>query len=146
MRSYGVHDRDTMQAAKEEKPKRNLFSESRTKNSIILISPEELRNPECRILLDSKEFKARVTHLRIDEAHLIFNWGKFCDEFLQLGHVRARFPRTPDNQYIPVIATTATIREGTAKDEICRILDLKTGEYHLLRRSNIRPDIQGRRV
>ena len=40
-----------------------------------------------------------------------------------------------------LIGTTATLRTGTIQNDICLSLGLKAGEYHLIRRSNMRHDI-----
>lgn len=120
----------------------SLWTECQKKHTIILMSPEMLVSPGCRTLLDNQAFKDRCVCLGVDEVHLIVNWGGFRDTYNQIGHMRARFPTTLDGSYIPVIATSATIREGHPKQRICEVLGLEPGKYHLLRRSNLRPDIQ----
>ncbi|TEB21749.1 P-loop containing nucleoside triphosphate hydrolase protein [Coprinellus micaceus] len=102
----------------------SLWKECETKNTMILMSPEMLTTPRCRRLLDNQAFKNRCVYLGVDEAHLIVNWGDFRDSYNQIGHMRARFPTRPDGSYIPIV------------------LGLEAGSYHLLRRSNLRPDIQ----
>ncbi|KAF6746698.1 P-loop containing nucleoside triphosphate hydrolase protein, partial [Ephemerocybe angulata] len=133
---------DTLKGARRGRD--SLWHECRKHHSMILISPEELLNPACRDLFDSKEFKARICRLGIDEVHLIYSWGtrtSFRSSFIELGHIRSRLPSF-DRRFIPIIATSATIREGRPKEAICNVLGLKSGEYHLLRRSNLRNDIQ----
>ncbi|KAF6759281.1 P-loop containing nucleoside triphosphate hydrolase protein [Ephemerocybe angulata] len=135
---------DTVKGGPTRRGKGSLWVECRKEHSMILISPEELLNPACRDLFDSKEFKARVCRLGIDEVHLIYTWGtrtNFRSSFKELGHIRARLPSYKGG-FIPLIATSATIRDGRPKDAICQVLGLKPGDYHLLRRSNIRNDIQ----
>ncbi|PPQ82134.1 hypothetical protein CVT24_012466 [Panaeolus cyanescens] len=55
--------------------------------------------------------------------------------------MRARLP-SKDSKFVPLITTSATIREGDAKKEICKVLGLEDGQYHMIRRSNMRYDIQ----
>lgn len=132
---------DTLKAASLQK--RNLWEECRKKHSIILMGPEQLQSPEFRHLVSSKEFVARVCRLGIDEVHLIYTWGasQFRRAFLDLGFIRTRLPAI-NGELIPLIAVSATIREGQSKKTICNTLGLSAGQYHLLRRSNLRPDIQ----
>ncbi|RXW14994.1 hypothetical protein EST38_g10860 [Candolleomyces aberdarensis] len=131
---------DTVLAAAEGN--QNLWTECHKKHSMILISPEELQTASFRELLATKEFSARVCRLGIDEVHLIYTWGReFRQTFAQLGHIRTRLPSL-NGGFIPVIATSATIREGLPKTMICSTLGLRDGDYHLLRRSNLRQDIR----
>ncbi|KAF6744772.1 P-loop containing nucleoside triphosphate hydrolase protein [Ephemerocybe angulata] len=132
---------DTVSEARARKT--NLWTECRKEHSIILISPEELISPSFRDLLSSKEFAARVCRLGIDEAHLIYSWGasRFRTAFLELGHIHTRLPAV-NGGFIPVIATSATIRAGPPMESICTTLGLVPGEYHLLRHSNLRRDIR----
>lgn len=131
---------DTCAEACEEN--RNIWKEIIQNGTIILISPEELQNPEFTRLVNKKEFKFRVRFLGIDEIHLLYWWGRsFRPCFRELGAVRARFPLQGDDP-IPLIGTTATLRKGPVQDAICLFLGLKPGRYHLLRRSNMRHDIQ----
>ena len=135
---------DTVRDARKETPSRNLWEECCEKHSFILISPEELINPDFRILLNSDQFAARCCRLGVDEVHLIASWGSsFRKSFLQLGLVRSRFRyKSPRGGLIPLIATSATIREGYAKDTITSTLNLAPGGYQLFRRSNLRNDIR----
>lgn len=123
--------------------KRNLWTESYERHTMILISPEELTSRDFRGLLESKSFTARLCRFGIDEVHLIHAWGasKFRPAFLELGSIRARLPAVK-GKFMPIIATSATIRPGPPTTTICRTLGLEPGNYHLLRRSNLRNDIQ----
>jgi superfamily II DNA helicase RecQ len=120
--------------------KRNLWLEARTGPNVILLSPEELCHRECFQLLDNLAFSARLCFLGIDELHLIYWWGKsFRPAFQQLGVIRARLPLR-DGRPIPILGTSATLREGAPMDSIRAVLGLIPGKYHLIRRSNMRQD------
>ena len=128
--------------AQARKTKRNLWFEARTDPDIILLSPEELGSRECFQLLNNLSFTARVCILRIDELHLLYWWGKsFRPAFQQIGVIRARLPLRRGRQ-IPIIGISATLREGPPMDSIRAVLGLIPGKYHLIRRSNMRHDIQ----
>ncbi|EAU93471.1 hypothetical protein CC1G_12065 [Coprinopsis cinerea okayama7 len=129
--------------ADASKQRVDLWKECQKKHSMILISPEELISNAFRTLLASPDFAARLCRYGIDEAHLIVNWGKtgFRNAFMELGHMRSRLPLV-NNHLMPVIVTSATIRPGEPMDTICNVLGLTAGDYHLIRRSNLRPDIK----
>lgn len=55
---------------------------------------------------------------------------------MQIGWVRARFPD------VTMVALTATLRGGKYIAAVCRFLGFPHGQFHLIRRSNARPDIQ----
>ncbi|KAJ3964465.1 P-loop containing nucleoside triphosphate hydrolase protein [Lentinula raphanica] len=106
--------------------------------SILLLSPEQLTSDEFNKILKNDTFCARLYALSIDELHLLLTWGKsFRKCFQQIGFVRSRLP---DN--IVLMGLTATMRGGTALKSVCQGLGLRNGDYHLIRRSNQRPDIE----
>jgi len=128
--------------AEARKSKINLWTNATTNGSVILISPEELQARDFTRLLDHKDFNKRLCVLGIDEIHLLHWWGKsFRPAFTQLGLIRARLPLRRGHP-LPIVGTTATLREGPVKDAVCTLLGLKSGQYHLIRRSNLRNDIQ----
>lgn len=105
---------------------------------MILISPEQLKSQAYASALGNPSFHRRIYALSVDEVHLLLTWGKsFRQPFRQIGLARSRLP---DNTVL--IAMTATMRGGQALDTICSFLGLKHGDYHLIRRSNQRHDIQ----
>ncbi|KAH6893919.1 P-loop containing nucleoside triphosphate hydrolase protein [Coprinopsis sp. MPI-PUGE-AT-0042] len=109
---------------------------------VILLSLEQLAEPQFEHLMKNPIFAARICYFGVDEVHLINTWGRtFRLAFNQLGFVRVRLPNR-GTKFIPLIATSATIREGEPKRRICSVLGLEEGRYHLLRRSNMRHDIQ----
>ena len=105
--------------------------------TVILISPEMLSSPGFRMLIDSKVFQLRLYAMAMDEVHLLKTWGEtFRPAFRQIGFMRARF-----SQNLPMLALTATMQDKNMKS-ICDTLGFQDNRYHLLRRSNARPDIQ----
>ena len=128
--------------AQARSTKKNLWLEAQTDPDVILLSPEELGHRECFKLLDNLTFKTRLCFLGIDELHLIYWWGKsFRPAFQQLGVIRARLPLRRGRS-IPILGTSATLREGPPMESIRAVLGLIPGKYHLIRRSNMRHDIQ----
>ncbi|THH05250.1 hypothetical protein EW146_g9951, partial [Bondarzewia mesenterica] len=104
----------------------------------ILLSPEQLISPGFYSLLLDTAFVDRVMILAIDEIHLLDKWGSgFRKAFLQIGYMRARLPSRTI-----LIAVTATLLAGERSHTVCRLLGLRSGEYHTIRRSNMRYDIQ----
>ncbi|KAJ3816908.1 P-loop containing nucleoside triphosphate hydrolase protein, partial [Lentinula raphanica] len=105
---------------------------------VLLLSPEQLITEEFAKLLKDDSFCIRLYALSIDEIHLLLTWGKsFRKSFQQIGLVRSRLP---DN--VVMIGLTATMQGGMALKSVCQFLGLRDNEYHLIRRSNQRHDIQ----
>jgi superfamily II DNA helicase RecQ len=76
-------------------------------------------------------------YLSHKEAHLLNTWGRsWRKAFRQIGFVRARFSR------VVLIALTATMRTGQPMESVCESLGLHRGQFHFIRRSNARPDVQ----
>ncbi|TEB27690.1 hypothetical protein FA13DRAFT_1794641 [Coprinellus micaceus] len=101
-----------------------------------------LVNPICPPAQEEK-ISERVVRFGVDEVHLINAWGKaFRGAFMQIGFMRVRLPTQPNQKFTPLIATSAKIRPGEPLENICRVLGLQDGSHHLIRRSNLRRDIQ----
>ena len=121
---------------------RNLWVEAREKVTFLLVSPEQMRTTGFFGLLEDPIFGARVCVLGVDECHLIYWWGqKLRPDFHQMNLVRSRLPLR-GGMRIPVAALTATLQVGKSMDCILSALAFKPGSFHLIRRSNMRPDIQ----
>ncbi|KAJ3726680.1 P-loop containing nucleoside triphosphate hydrolase protein [Lentinula raphanica] len=106
--------------------------------SILLLCPEQLKSEEFAKTLKDDTFSGRLYALSVDEIHLLLTWGRsFRKPFQQIGLVRSRLP-----DGVVLMGLTATMRGGTALKNVCQFLGLKPGEYHLIRRSNQRHDIQ----
>jgi superfamily II DNA helicase RecQ len=132
-----VINSDTTSAASS-----NLWVDARSKYNMVLLSPEELNSDGFHDLLKQKVFFNRTCMFGVDEIHLIYWWGKsFRPAFQLLGQMRARLARDR-GKLIPLVGLTATLREGPPMDSIHKVLGLKPGKYHLIRRSNMRHDIQ----
>lgn len=118
----------------------NLWVIARKGFSMILLSPEMLVGDGFESLLVSKDFTDRMYALRVDEVHLCCTcaWGGgFRPAFTEIGFIRARMPKKP-----VLILTTATLADGEPTLEIMRFFGLRPGYFHLIRRSNLRPDIR----
>ncbi|KAI1787621.1 P-loop containing nucleoside triphosphate hydrolase protein, partial [Ganoderma leucocontextum] len=116
----------------------DLWTVARSGVAVILLSPEQLTSPRFESLLQHSGFQSRVCALGVDEIHLLYSWGQgFRQSFRQLGHSRARFRR--DARFI---GTTATLLSGHPEETILSFLGLRYGEFYLLRRSNVRHNVQ----
>jgi superfamily II DNA/RNA helicase len=74
----------------------------------------------------------------VDEIHLLYHWGlSFRVTLLQIEHVRARCPAN-----VVTCALSATVAKGQVMDNVCKFLGFKEGQFHLIRRSNDRPEVQ----
>ncbi|KAJ7767695.1 P-loop containing nucleoside triphosphate hydrolase protein [Mycena metata] len=92
-----------------------------------------------RALLAFEAFFYRIYALAVDEIHLLVHWGlTFRKTFLQIGFMRSRF-----RAGIPIMGLTATLlADPRVENTIFAILGVSRGEFHLIRRSNARHDIQ----
>ncbi len=116
----------------------DLWVLARSGITAILLSPEQLTSPRFDALLQHPAFQDRVCALGIDEIHLLYSWGQtFRQSFRQLGHVRARFPSRTR-----IIGTTATLLAGHPEQTVLSFVGLRDGEFHFLRRSNVRRNVQ----
>ncbi|KAJ7127278.1 P-loop containing nucleoside triphosphate hydrolase protein, partial [Mycena crocata] len=112
---------------------------ARTEPNVILTGPEQLKTADFEKTLRDKSFNERICGMGCDEVHLLNSWGTtFRKDFLQMGFILSRF----SGSHNPYILTSATVRDGTPFDNICELLGLKTGNFHLIRRSCARPDVQ----
>ncbi|EGO18685.1 hypothetical protein SERLADRAFT_375114 [Serpula lacrymans var. lacrymans S7.9] len=104
----------------------NLWLTVRKYSSMILLSLEQLTSPSFEDMLNNKSFRLRISAIGIDEIHLLDTWGNgFHNAFQQIGY----------------IAVTATLTAGPATKRVCQFLELQTGQYHLIRHSNVRHDV-----
>ncbi len=81
--------------------------------SMLLVSPEQLRNPSVRSILEQRE----VGYWIVDEAHCVSKWGHdFRPDYRYI----ARFVReySADSAPAPLICLTATAKPGVI-DDIC---------------------------
>ena len=103
---------------------------------ILLLSPEQLISKNLEKLVNKPTFRGRVCLLAIDEVHLLDSWGhSFRKAYQQIQYVRARFESS-----LVTIAMSATLLPGDQTDRVCEFVGLRN--YHTVRRSNRRPEIQ----
>ena len=89
--------------------------------SMLLISPEQLRNPSVRSILEQRE----VGYWVVDEVHCVSKWGHdFRPDYRYI----ARFIRkySGDSEPAPLICLTATAKPGVI-DDICEHFEEKLG-------------------
>ena len=89
--------------------------------SMLLISPEQLRNPSVRSILEQRE----VGYWVVDEAHCVSKWGHdFRPDYRYI----ARFIReySGDSEPAPLICLTATAKPGVI-DDICEHFEERLG-------------------
>ncbi|KAJ7699249.1 P-loop containing nucleoside triphosphate hydrolase protein, partial [Mycena rosella] len=117
----------------------DLWLLARTEPNIILTGPEQLKSSEYEKALRDRTFQDRICGTGFDEVHLLNTWGQsFRKDFLQVGFAKARM----SGRHNPWILTSATVRHGAPFDSICRLLGLDQTDFHLIRRSSARPDVQ----
>ncbi|KAJ7761338.1 P-loop containing nucleoside triphosphate hydrolase protein [Mycena metata] len=136
LRAVVINSETRGEARKENK---DLWQLARTEPNVILTGPEQLKTADFEKTLRDKAFYARICGTSIDEVHLLNSWGTtFRKDFLHLGFVGARLP----DHHNPWILASATVHDGDPFNNICTLLGLKFGNFHLIRRSCSRPDVQ----
>jgi len=116
-----------------------LWVTAHTIPNVIIAGPEQLKSKEYEKSLCNEDFYKHCCGLGFDEVHLLNVWGvSFRKDFLQMGFVKARLP----NAHNPWILTTATLRDGRPADNVYELLGMQPGHFHLICRSNLRPEIQ----
>ncbi|KAJ7865756.1 hypothetical protein B0H14DRAFT_3442790 [Mycena olivaceomarginata] len=130
MRALGLNalaiNAETRSEARRES-KDDLWMIARTKPNVVLTGPEQLKSADFEKALRDDDFYHRICGTGFDEVHLLNTWGvTFRKDFGQMGFVKARMP----DRHNPWILTSATL------------LGLHKGNYHLIRRSCARPDVQ----
>ncbi|KAJ7705658.1 P-loop containing nucleoside triphosphate hydrolase protein [Mycena metata] len=116
-----------------------LWVTARKSVNVILAGPEQLKSDEFEKALRDDWFYNRCCGTGVDEVHLLNSWGaRFRKDFLQLGFVQARMTE----KHNPWILTSASVRHGAPYDNILELFGLVPGQFHLIRRSNHRPDVQ----
>ena len=117
----------------------DLWVTARTKPNVVLTGPEQLKSDDFEKALRDDKFYDRICGTGFDEVHLLNTWGaSFRKDFAQMGFIKARM----SERHNPWILTSASVRTGRPFNSICTLLGLHSGDYHLIRRSCARPDVQ----
>ncbi|KAF8958801.1 P-loop containing nucleoside triphosphate hydrolase protein, partial [Flammula alnicola] len=139
MRKLGLTAKtvNSITKAEEDRKGSNIWQLVESLINVILLSPEMLASPGFGHLINSEKFQSRLYTIAIDEVHLLATWGDhFRPAFRQIGFMRAQFVKN-----IVTFALTATLQPKNLQT-ICSQIGLKSGNYHLIRHSNARPNIQ----
>ncbi|KAJ6503102.1 P-loop containing nucleoside triphosphate hydrolase protein [Mycena vulgaris] len=113
-----------------------LWVTARKSVNVIIAGPEQLKSDQFEKALRDEKFFDRCCGTGFDEVHLLNTWGaRFRQDFSQMGFVKARMTE----KHNPWILTTATLRHGA---NVLELLGLIPGQFHIIRRSNLRPEIQ----
>ncbi|KAJ7490551.1 hypothetical protein FB451DRAFT_621844 [Mycena latifolia] len=104
-----------------------------------LFDSEHLHGKEWRIIAEHPIFRARIFYAAVNEVHLINEWGiEFRLAFKTIGlFLRGCFP-----SWISLIDLSATLAPGQPTTAVCESLGLYGGNFHLIRRTNERPNVQ----
>lgn len=105
---------------------------------VVCVDPEHLKTKEWREISEFPIFRDNILYAAGDEVHLINQWGTdFRVDFRFIGpFFRGRLPPTAS-----VIALSATLAPGKDTSAVCQSLGLFDGQFHLIRRTNERPNI-----
>ncbi|KAJ3765143.1 P-loop containing nucleoside triphosphate hydrolase protein [Lentinula raphanica] len=112
-------------------------------SQVLLMSPELLHNDSIHKQLamsgdSASSFKERCAVLIVDEAHLIYEWGRsFREAYRYIGELRVQL-----NNSVRVLALTATLREDGPLTYVLKTFGLREGQYVDIHRSNLRPEIR----
>ncbi|KAJ7237805.1 P-loop containing nucleoside triphosphate hydrolase protein [Mycena rebaudengoi] len=135
------YSRETL--ADSHKERRDLTEEIKSckKWRVICVDPDRLGEKEWREISEGAVFRARILYAAADEVHLINQWGiDFRIAFKVIGrYFRGRLPDS-----ISVVGLSATLAPGPGKDtaSVCESLGFFQGFFHLIRRTNERPNIR----
>lgn len=106
---------------------------------VICVDPEHLRDKAWREITASETFRANIVYGCVDEGHLINEWGAgFRPQYKHIGtFFRGRLPSTAS-----ILALSATLQPGAPSESVCKSLGMSGNNFHVLRRSNERPNTQ----
>ncbi|KAJ7728672.1 hypothetical protein B0H14DRAFT_2640630 [Mycena olivaceomarginata] len=136
LKAMAINSETKTVAQQEDK---DLWRLARTEPNVVLTGPEQLKTADFEKAIRDTTFYERICGTGFDEVHLLNTWGStFRKEFQQMGFLRARLT----DHHNPWILTSATVRDGAPFDSICCLLGLRPDNFHLIRRSCARPDVQ----
>lgn len=117
----------------------DLWVTARKAINVIVAGPEQFKSDNFEKALRDDYFYNRSCGVGFDEVHLLNVWGpRFRQDFNQMGYVKARMLE----RHNPWILTSATLRHGIPYHNVVQFLGLVPGHFHVIRRSNLRPNIQ----
>ena len=106
------------------------------KYNVVVINPELLMgSKEVEVLWRKSKVTKRLLNFIFDEGHCISQWGKFRDEYRNVGLLRYLIPET-----VPFYAASATFPQSVLHD-VSEVLRLRPGKTERIIRSNDRPEI-----
>jgi superfamily II DNA/RNA helicase len=96
-----------------------------------------LKHPEFANILRSAHFTQKISHMVIDEAHCILNWGaKFRPLYADLGRLRTFFGLAT-----PVVLSSATMGQPEVRESICRTMGIHRDRSFQVNLGNDRPNL-----
>ncbi|KAL0564999.1 hypothetical protein V5O48_017033, partial [Marasmius crinis-equi] len=104
---------------------------------VICVDPEHLCDPEWWKILNSSKFRSNVVFACAEECHLVNEWGlTFRPAFQNIGAIfTSRLP-----SHVAKFALTATLQPGPPTTSVCNSLGFSGPTFHIIRRSNARPN------
>ncbi|KAJ3966964.1 P-loop containing nucleoside triphosphate hydrolase protein, partial [Lentinula raphanica] len=133
---------DVLMAAQNNNSTSLLWTEVQN-SQVLLISPELLCNDSVHKQLaathdSTLSFKKRCAVLIVDEAHLVYEWGRsFREAYRYIGELRVQL-----NSTVRLLALTATLREDGPLGYVLKTFGLREGQYIDIHHSNLRPEIR----
>ncbi len=87
--------------------------------------------------MDDSSFRARLSLLVVDEAHLVYVWSKlFRKAYGRIGYTRARL-----DYRVQLLLLNAILRAGAPYDAVMKSFSLSPGSFFDLHCSNLRQEI-----
>ncbi|RDX45427.1 ATP-dependent DNA helicase [Lentinus brumalis] len=128
-------DRDSQEMSARER----LWSADKPR--LVYLTPEQLRVPPTKRLLQSLYDRGQLMRFVIDEAHCITDWGRrFRDSYPELADIRKQYPKTP------ISALTATANAEVERDILCRLDMPNCAQFRLsFNRKNLYYEVRPKR-
>lgn len=106
---------------------------------VICMDLEYILSSEWIKIANSNIFRDNLVYACIEEMHLLDEWGSsFCPAFKHIGtFLHGKLP-----SHVFIFALSAMLQPGPSTVSICWSLGFWDGSFHLIRRSNERPNIQ----
>jgi ATP-dependent DNA helicase Q5 len=112
----------------------NLKSKGDTNLKLLYITPEMAATTHFRQTLSRLHSQGKISHIAIDEAHCVSEWGHdFRPDYQKLGELRDTLPG------VPMVALTATATPHV-QDDVVTSLRMK-GPVAIFKSSSFRPNL-----